>query len=821
METLQSYARDIVRLLDGDVTIGQISDGATVQEWIDRMNAGSRAVPSGREADAHVVPVDGLNLDDVNAAMDFSYARAARPLARPQTVAEGVAAVRDARDRLWNRGTYGNGTSGFGRLDMLRGTDIERMMVESTPEFVMASGVDPRLYQADAITDDLIARASVIQGNAVNRQRILQRYRDQLNAEHCILDAGFADDSLLGLARAIRREAEGDGAIDFYGQSYPVTGEDGRLDWELVRDALAHPMFHGLTLHEIGHTVGLRHNFSGSFDAVNYHSEYWRLRSADGTLRPRAWDPITQAEMDGRILEQQYSTVMDYGINFVVTDAVGLGHYDFAAIKMGYGDMVEVFTNAENDQDVANWTEIQLLGWPIPLRLESFTGEEPSAYVYTDWAEVVGGGDVTRLEQRADVPYTSLRPDTFLASQGLSDPLRDESNRPVVPYMFCSDEQADLNPDCLRYDQGADVYETMQAVADNYWNYYIFANFRRQRLGFNPESAFTRTRDRYFEKLQRANQIYALYRPIFGDVFGTTDTDPFWTNEDGMGAWTGAVGTSFGLLTRVLTAPEPGTYAEGTAPDGTPLLVDGGGLLSTRINAIDGRFLETTWDFDAGYFWFDQLERVGYFYDKLAALIVLTDPTTYFLGRDTDADIRRYQISFASSFGPAVNHLFRGMLGEDWQAIAPRIQGSNVVYPTPLQIVNRDMPGTPVSPNVGFSVQLFASVLGMSFLPQTYDQDFLNRSRIWIVGANEAIDVGPGTPTVEYTDARSGIRYVAVSYPNGTEESGVGARMLQHAQALETAGSDTELRRFVDNINLVRRLSSLFGDGVQPLDPRG
>jgi hypothetical protein len=785
------------------------------------MNAGSRAVPSGREADAHVVPVDGLNLDDVNAAMDFSYARAARPVARPQTVAEGVAAVRDARDRLWNRGTYGNGTSGFGRLDMLRGTDIERMMVESTPEFVMASGVDPRLYQADAITDDLIARASVIQGNAVNRQRILQRYRDQLNAEHCILDAGFADDSLLGLARAIRREAEGDGAIDFYGQSYPVTGEDGRLDWELVRDALAHPMFHGLTLHEIGHTVGLRHNFSGSFDAVNYHSEYWRLRSADGTLRPRAWDPITQAEMDGRILEQQYSTVMDYGINFVVTDAVGLGHYDFAAIKMGYGDMVEVFTNAENDQDVANWTEIQLLGWPIPLRLESFTGEEPSAYVYTDWAEVVGGGDVTRLEQRADVPYTSLRPDTFLASQGLSDPLRDESNRPVVPYMFCSDEQADLNPDCLRYDQGADVYETMQAVADNYWNYYIFANFRRQRLGFNPESAFTRTRDRYFEKFQRANQIYALYRPIFGDVFGTTDTDPFWTNEDGMGAWTGAVGTSFGLLTRVLTAPEPGTYAEGTAPDGTPLLVDGGGLLSTRINAIDGRFLETTWDFDAGYFWFDQLERVGYFYDKLAALIVLTDPTTYFLGRDTDADIRRYQISFASSFGPAVNHLFRGMLGEDWQAIAPRIQGSNVVYPTPLQIVNRDMPGTPVSPNVGFSVQLFASVLGMSFLPQTYDQDFLNRSRIWIVGANEAIDVGPGTPTVEYTDARSGIRYVAVSYPNGTEESGVGARMLQHAQALETAGSDTELRRFVDNINLVRRLSSLFGDGVQPLDPRG
>ena len=822
METLGSYARDILRLLDGDVTIGQISDGATVQEWLDRMDSAASVPLSGRDADTHVVPIDGLDLERVNAAMDFSYARSPRPIARPQTVAEGVAAMRDARDRLWDSGVFGNGTSGFGRLDALRGTSIERDMVEMTPELLMAAGVDPRLYQGDALTDDLISQVSIIQGNAVNRERILQRYRDQLNATHCILDAGFADEGLLGLAREIRREADGDGSIEFYGVTYPLVGEDGRLSWELVRDAIRHPIFHAVTAHEVGHTVGLRHNFSGSFDSLNYRPRYWDLRAADGTMRPRAWDPISQQEIDGRILEAQYSTVMDYGVNFVVTDAEGLSHYDYAAIKMGYGDLVEVFSNAANPQDVANWNEIQLLGWPIPLRLESFTGAgSPSAYIYTDWPQVVGNDDVSRLQHRADVPYTSLRPDSYLASQGLPDPLRDQMDRPVVPYMFCSDEQADLNPDCLRYDQGADVYETMHAVADSYWNYYIFANFRRQRLGFNPDSAFTRTRDRFFEKFQRANQIYALYRPIFGDVFGTTDTDPFWTNQDGMGSWTGAVGTSYNMLTRVLTAPEPGTYSEGTAPDGSPLLVSGGGVLATtRINAIDGRYLETTWDFDAGYFWFDQLERVGYFYDKLAALIVLTDPTTYFLGRDSDADIRRYQINFASSFGPSMTSLFRSMLGEDWRSIAPRYQSGNVIYPDPLQISDGSMPGTPITPNLGFSIQLFASVLGMSFMPQTYDQDFLNRSRIWIVGANEAIEVEPGTPTVEFTDSRSGIRYVAVSYPDGARETGVGAQMLLHAQALETAGASADLRRFVDNIDLVRRLTSIYGDGVQPLDPR-
>lgn len=819
MDTLGSYARDILRLLDGDVTIAQISDGFTVQEWIDRANAQSAASPRGREADAHAVPIDALDFDRVNAAMDFSYARAASPMARPTSVREGVAAVREARDRLWASGVFGNGTSGYARLAQLRGTDIERMMVEQTPELLASRGLDPRLFQADAITDEMVAAVSILQGQAANRQRVLQRLRDRMNADNCILDAGFADESLLGLARAIRREAERDGAIEFYGVSYPLTGEDGRIDWELVRNAIRHPIFHAVTAHEVGHTVGLRHNFSGSFDALNYRPEYWRLRAADGTMRPRAYDPMTQAEIDGRILEHASSSVMDYGINFVVTDAEGLGHYDFAAIKMGYGDLVEVFTDAANPQDVANWNVIQMLGWPIPLRLDSFLGGAPSAYVYTDWPTVLGGID--RIERRADVPYTSLRPDMYLASQGLRDPLRDARNRPVVPYMFCSDEQADLNPDCLRYDQGADVYESMQSVADNYWNYYIFANFRRQRLGFTPEAAFVRTRDRYFEKLQRANQIYALYRPIFSDIFGIADDDPFWTRENGMGAWTGAVGVGFNLLSRVLTAPEPGSYASSTAPDGTQVFVASNSLLASRINAIDGRYLETTWDFDAGYFWFDQLERVGYFYDKLAALIVMTDPTTYFLGRDTDADIRRYQINFASSFGPAVTGLFRGMMGEDWQAIAPRFAAGGLDWPDPLELARGDMPGTPISPNVGFSVQLFASVLGMSFLPQTYDQDFLNRSRIWLVGATEAIDVEPGTPTVEYAYRPRGVRYVAVSYPEpGGRETGVGARMLLHARDLETAGATTELRRYIDNIDLVRRLSVIFGEGVQPLNPR-
>ena len=132
-----------------------------------------------------------------------------------------------------------------------------------------------------------------------------------------------------------------------------------------------------------------------------------------------------------------------------------------------------------------------------------------------------------------------------------------------------SDEQADLNPDCQRYDAGADVYESLQSVIDTYWNYYIFNAFRRQRLGFTTEAYAQRVLSRYFRKLQHANQIYSLYRGVFADIFGG---DPsyarFWTRPDGMGPWTVGVGASYQLLTQVVTAPEPGNYALGTRPPG-------------------------------------------------------------------------------------------------------------------------------------------------------------------------------------------------------------------------------------------------------------
>ncbi len=808
IDTLQAFARDIIGLLNGDLRETDISSGDVVRSWVER-NREPRSLTTGRPADDHIAGIDAMNVDRINEAMDFSWVDrfSGGNLGNVTTVADTLRVFEEARERLGRQGAFGDGTDrGAAQLSNLIGTDVEQMLTD--PEIQIAAGVDPSLVPDN---DDVLDAASPLRGMRPARLNVIERARQRMEAEsHCMLHADFADDGLLGLARAIDRAANtGDGTMEWYGTSFQIRQDDGTIDYAAVSRMIRQPIFHGVTAHEIGHTIGLRHNFSGSYDALNYNPRYWELRD-DGNMAPRAQDPMTQAEIDGRITEYQYSTVMDYGNNFVVTDAQGVGHYDHAAVKMGYGDMVEVFTNVSNVRDVTWWNFIQNAGWPVPLKLSSFTGGELAAYEYTDWPEIAGGREA--LQQRADVAYTSLQPESFLASQGIRDPMVDAQGRPAVPYIFCTDNQADLGPDCYRYDAGADPYETVNSVIDNYWNYYIFNAFGRGRLNFDVQSYASRIRGRYFQKLKYANQIYSLYRAVFGEIFGDRpDFDRFFTRPDGMGAYTAAVGSAFQLLTRVVATPEPGGYGVQTRGDGSEALLSGSNsILATNIDSFEGRGIETRWDQDLGFYWSEQILRAGFSYDKTLAIQMLVDPQTNFLGRDTAADVRRYQINFYRSFAPAMTAFFRGLLSEQWSVFAPRVSGSDLIYPDALEMVENSASGVPVDPNANFTTQLAGAVYGMAFIPETFDRTYFQQSRIWVDGGSEAITPAPGTSIVTFTDEATGLIYNALSNEVGGEEMAPGAQMLLHAQALADNGADGELALYMDNINVVRRLSWLF-----------
>ena len=54
-----------------------------------------------------------------------------------------------------------------------------------------------------------------------------------------------------------------------------------------IYDAVRTRIYTAVLAHEVGHSIGLMHNFGAPDDALNYFPEYWEIRSQDGTVGPR------------------------------------------------------------------------------------------------------------------------------------------------------------------------------------------------------------------------------------------------------------------------------------------------------------------------------------------------------------------------------------------------------------------------------------------------------------------------------------------------------------------------------------------------------
>ena len=59
-----------------------------------------------------------------------------------------------------------------------------------------------------------------------------------------------------------------EGLVRKYSQEY--TGDQDDELWRKLRAEI----FAAVAEHEVGHTVGLRHNFQGSYDSLNYFEDY-------------------------------------------------------------------------------------------------------------------------------------------------------------------------------------------------------------------------------------------------------------------------------------------------------------------------------------------------------------------------------------------------------------------------------------------------------------------------------------------------------------------------------------------------------------------
>ena len=182
--------------------------------------------------------------------------------------------------------------------------------------------------------------------------------------------------------------------------------------------ALRKYLFKAVATHEIGHTLGLRHNFAGSTDALNYHDEYWEIE----TLEQKHSTYLLTSEMEEGLREYAYSSIMDYGSRFN-SDIRGLGKYDIAAIKFGYGQLVEAFVTPPD------WTEHDILNYyNLDVAIEKMIHYSDIPALFT--SEGFDDG-LENIRVRRDVPMADV-----IAWMTL-EPGAEDFTDTLVPYKFC------------------------------------------------------------------------------------------------------------------------------------------------------------------------------------------------------------------------------------------------------------------------------------------------------------------------------------------------------------------------------------------------
>ncbi len=185
-------------------------------------------------------------------------------------------------------------------------------------------------------------------------------------------DESFMDGSILQFIkdkqRIIRKEMGLDEDQDWSKVGDEVKDAYAKKLMYAIYDELEKLQYKGVAEHEMGHTLGLRHNFAGSTDVRNYADSYYapenypemmegleklyKEESAKSGFQPATFGRkayrFKKAFMSSGDNEIQnspltyhtYTSVMDYQRELYI-HSLGLGKYDLAALKFVYGRSFE------------------------------------------------------------------------------------------------------------------------------------------------------------------------------------------------------------------------------------------------------------------------------------------------------------------------------------------------------------------------------------------------------------------------------------------------------------------------------------------------
>jgi hypothetical protein len=692
------------------------------------------------------------------------------------------------------------------RLASLRGSSLESLMVSPLVNDMWAVHLSSGVKTYEEVLD---LASPLRNGLRAELDEAFDVFAEQNN----MYTRATADDALMGLAR-----------------EYKNAG----LTPEQIYDDVRGRIFTAVLAHEVGHSLGMMHNFGASDDSLNYFDKYWELRTADGTVGPRFADrngnnadPITQEEVDGKIYNYAYSSVMDYAGRYTI-DGTGLGKYDEATMMFGYGDLVQVYNNT-GEADVgllSSWFNDS--GEPMQWYTSG-----PVVTHYTEFYNRMGQ-DLWDANNRDWVPVSSLNED-FSA---------DSAGRARVPYIYCSHSRYNLGDSCLTRDYGADSYERLSGILDDANTWYITSNFPRGKISsrYFYWNYVPRKLARNYMRVKKWHDVYGLYKELLPKYYEPEILENFYTDQKfGYGAQTMGVHNAFNHLVQTMLMPSIQQFGVNEDFEGNQILgewTDGSPQFTTTLE--NGRYYETAWSYgndndrECGYNWYECYHHVGFYLDKIMAVEALTNSDTNFVGRATPEDVREWAIGMANSFRPQLMELNRSMMSADWSRVGPYIENGEVRFPDYTGDLT-DVHTSLIDPMATFTVQLYWQVLGQARFHRNFDSMFRYQSEIWVKGTGREPTLAPGE-VVEFTDPVSRNTYGARRY----EGEGAAEQLLDRANRMldrsdfcegvacvepegngwNTANVGLELNQLVELIDLVAIISAHMDPSSLPIgDP--
>ena len=569
--------------------------------------------------------------------------------------------------------------------------------------------------------------------------------RSDFFADRNVFLAEFIDDAVIGRAMELKGLPRA--------EVYRIIRED---------------IYRAVTLHEIGHTVGLTHNFEGSFDPMNYQDEYWQIQ---------ADHPESEWASEG-LAEYQYSSIMDYHGRFHA-DTKGLGKYDEAAVKFAYAKTTEVFAD---DVDVAVTPDLGLY----------------TNYVYGGQSlPSLLGEDHLNLAKRKDVPideFVQAKADGLLGNTELFieaiSALNIGGGREIpnyyssreVPYAYCEHRYL-FRARCKQYDLGASHAEVVKNAISNYWNYYAFNAYRRGR----DEGGFIGS---YFGRQSRITDdlTYALRYWYFQSF----RTNPSRIASDYLEAT--LLGINF--INQVLGTPPPGRFcldAESNTYEPANMLAEGAECDELIVDPGTGRdqFLRHSDEY------YTTIDYIGTYYDKVEFLFYLMDDSTRFFNVSDLGDSRRFSINYYRLFRPEIVKLVRDLMFSYFDegandtfssVVAPGgdVRPPLLIDPARYGLGENDTEGmarirTPVSYNLLWLAMLYSSALNTTWFDDQFD--FIEYLTVIEEGTGEDRDLIEGRSTERFEHPTTGAIYYA---PETFDEQSISVEFLAYANRFVT-----------------------------------